>query len=148
MESQYADWSPFFYAKRNPRKVFISMHELSIAYNLVEIAEQAARENHVEKVTAVHLRLGVFAGVVKDALLFGYDVATENTLLAGSELIIEDVPLIVYCAVCEAEKHLPGVQYFVCPDCQTPTTDIRQGKELEIISIEIAEDEGYETETA
>jgi hydrogenase nickel incorporation protein HypA/HybF len=124
------------------------MHELSIAYNLVEIAEQAARDNQVEQVAAVHLRLGVFAGVVKDALLFGYDVATEGTCLAGSELIIEDVPLIVYCATCDSEKELSSIQYFVCPDCGTPSTDIRQGKELDIISIEIAESQFNETETS
>lgn len=124
------------------------MHELSIAYNLVEITEQVARDNNVSQVAAVHLRLGVFAGVVKDALLFGYDIATQDTPLAGSQLIIEDVPLVVYCPVCDAEKTLPSIQYFACPTCSTPTTDIRQGKEMEIISIEIAEDEAHETETA
>ena len=35
------------------------------------------------KVSAVHLRLGALSGVVKDALLFSYEVACQDTPLAG-----------------------------------------------------------------
>ncbi len=65
------------------------MHELSIAVSMVEMAaEEAARRNAV-KVCAIHLKLGRLSGVVKDALLFSYEVACEGTLLEGSQLIIE-----------------------------------------------------------
>lgn len=114
------------------------MHELSIALNLVEIVESAARDAGETKVERVYLRLGVFSGVVKDALLFAYDIATKETLLEGSQLIIEDVPLIVYCPTCDAERELPGIQLFACPVCDTITSDIRSGKELEITSMEVA----------
>ena len=120
------------------------MHELSIACNLVEVAEAAAREAGAQRVETVYLRLGVFSGLVKDALLFGYDIATRGTLLEGSRLEIEEVPLVVYCPICRAEVQLPGVQYFRCPRCDTPTLDIRQGKEIEISALEVC----HETETA
>lgn len=35
------------------------------------------------------------------------------------------------------EVELPGIQRFRCPHCDTPSGDIRQGRELEIESIEI-----------
>ncbi len=117
------------------------MHELSIALNLVEIAEDAARNAGAERVEAVHLRLGAMAGVVKDSLLFAYDIAAQNTLLAGSRLEIEDVPVVVYCANCGRESALPSIQLFQCPHCGAFTSDIRQGTELEIISLEIMQDE-------
>ena len=120
------------------------MHELSIACNLVEAAESAAREAGAQRVEAVYMRLGVFSGVDRDALLFGYDIATKDTLLEGSRLEIEEVPLVVYCPTCGAEVPLPGVQLFRCPHCDTPTLDIRQGKEIEITALEVCD----ETETA
>lgn len=113
------------------------MHELAIACDLVEIAETAAQSAEAEQVAVVHLRLGVFAGVVKEALLFGYDSATRGTLLEGSRLEIEDVPLVVYCPVCDAEHQLMCIQLFQCPVCETPVIEIRRGQELEIVSMEI-----------
>jgi hydrogenase nickel incorporation protein HypA/HybF len=51
------------------------MHELSIAMSIVDLAiEEAARRGGVQ-VNAVHLKLGQLSGVVKDALLFSYDVS-------------------------------------------------------------------------
>jgi hydrogenase nickel incorporation protein HypA/HybF len=115
------------------------MHELSIACDLVEIAEAAARSANAERVAVVYLKLGVFAGVVREALLFGYDTAAKGTLLEGSRLEIEDVPLVVYCSTCKQESQLPSVQCFQCPVCGKPVVDIRQGKELELTSMEIIE---------
>ena len=116
------------------------MHELSIAYNLVETAVAAAQKNNIQQVKAVHLRLGVLSGVEKEALLFGYDIATENTLLAGSRLEIEELPVIVYCSQCRAEQTLPDMQRFCCPQCGAATPQIVQGREIELHSMEV-EDE-------
>ncbi len=113
------------------------MHELSIAYHLIQTAEAAAREAGVTRVLAVNLKLGALAGVVRDALLFSYDIAAEGTLLAGSRLIIEEIPVVVYCGSCGHTATLPDVQFFACPHCGEPTADIRQGRELELVSLEI-----------
>ena len=59
------------------------MHELSIAMGIVEAATDEAQRRGV-RVSAVHLRLGALSGVVKDALLFSYEVACQDTPLAGS----------------------------------------------------------------
>lgn len=120
------------------------MHELSIAYSLVSAAEEAAKEAGVLSVTTVHLRLGALSGVVKDALFFSYDIATKDTLLEGSTLKIEDVPVVVFCPSCEVEQTLETAQRFRCPICDTLTGDIRQGKELELVSLEVNEND-YET---
>jgi hydrogenase nickel incorporation protein HypA/HybF len=66
------------------------MHELSIAMNIVEIAEQELARYGGEKVRAVHLQLGPLAGVAKEALLFSYTLACDGTALEGSSLVIED----------------------------------------------------------
>jgi hydrogenase nickel incorporation protein HypA/HybF len=117
------------------------MHELSIAVNLVELAVAAADEAGVSQVLAVRLRLGALAGVVPEALSLGYEVAAQGTVLAGSRLIIEPVPVVIYCPACAAPATLTGIQQFVCPRCGTPTADIRQGKEIELVALEAAEDD-------
>jgi hydrogenase nickel incorporation protein HypA/HybF len=113
------------------------MHELSIAYNLVEIASESAKQAGAARVTAVHLRLGALAGVVRGALEFSYEIATADTMLDHSTLFVKELPVKVYCVPCDAEVELDSVQSFRCPRCETPSGDIRQGRELEIESIEI-----------
>ena len=112
------------------------MHELSIAMGIVDAAVEEGQRGGV-RVSVVHLRLGALSGVVKDALLFSYEVACQDTPLMGSRLVIEDVPVIVFCARCRQELPLRSVQLFVCPECGTPTMDVRQGKELEVFALEV-----------
>jgi hydrogenase nickel incorporation protein HypA/HybF len=112
------------------------MHELSIAMSIVDAAVEESQRRGVQ-VSAVHLRLGALSGVVKDALLFSYEVACQDTPLQGSQLIVEDVPVIVFCQQCQQERTLSSVQLFACPQCGSPTMDVRQGKELEVFALEV-----------
>jgi hydrogenase nickel incorporation protein HypA/HybF len=121
------------------------MHELSIAMGIVDAALEEAQRRGVQ-VTAVHLRLGALSGVVKDALMFSYEVACQDTPLQGSQLIVEDVPVVVFCPQCQEMRTLPSVQLFQCPECSMPTMDVRQGKELEVFALEVQEDELPERE--
>jgi hydrogenase nickel incorporation protein HypA/HybF len=114
------------------------MHELSIAMGIVEAAQDEAQKRGV-RVSAVHLRLGALSGVVKDALLFSYEVACQDTPLAGSRLIVEDVPVAVFCPQCQKEQELASVQSFACPVCSAPTMNILRGKELEVYALEVEE---------
>jgi hydrogenase nickel incorporation protein HypA/HybF len=75
------------------------MHELSITMGIVDAAVEESQRRGVQ-VSAVHLKLGALSGVVKDALLFSYEVACQDTPLAGSRLIVEDVPVIIFCGRC------------------------------------------------
>jgi hydrogenase nickel incorporation protein HypA/HybF len=67
------------------------MHELSIAVSIVELASEEAGALRGAHVEAVHLKLGALSGVVKDALLFSWDLACVDTPIAGCRLAIEDV---------------------------------------------------------
>jgi hydrogenase nickel incorporation protein HypA/HybF len=112
------------------------MHELSIATSIVAVARQEAALRGVQ-VEAVHLRLGVLAGVVVDSLLFGYQVASQGTDLEGTRLLIEEVPISIYCPDCQNEFELQGVQSLRCPQCQQLSDEVWRGRELEIIALEV-----------
>ena len=115
------------------------MHELSIALSIIEGASQEALNRGGAQVHAVHLKLGALSGVVKDALLFSYDIACAGTLLEGSKLVIEDVPVVVYCATCDSERILESIQRFCCPMCGALTPAVVSGKQLELVGLEITE---------
>jgi len=112
------------------------MHELSIAMSIVDMAQEEAQQRGVH-ITAVHLSLGLLSGVVKDALLSSYDMACDGTPLAGSRLVINEVPVEVYCPSCRAPRTLSSVQWFCCPDCGTATSEVIHGKELEVTALEV-----------
>ena len=113
------------------------MHELSIAISLIEAAQEEAVKYRPAGVRAVHLRLGPLAGVEKEALLFSYGLAAEGTPLEGSQLIIEEAPVMVFCTACRERRPIRSLQSFCCATCNAPATEIVQGRELEVIALEI-----------
>jgi hydrogenase nickel incorporation protein HypA/HybF len=119
------------------RRLVHTMHELSIALSIVEVAEEEIEKNGGTQVTAVHLKLGPLSGVIRDALLSAYGLACEGTPLAGSRLVIEDVPVIGQCAKCDAPREVNSVEWFVCPECRSPLTEVLQGRELQVVALEI-----------
>jgi len=104
--------------------------------SIVDVAQEEALQRGVQ-INAVHLRLGALSGVVKDALLSCYEMASNDTPLQGSQLIIEDVPVVVFCPKCNSNRALSSIQYFCCSDCGTPTSEVIQGQELEVVALEI-----------
>ena len=113
------------------------MHELSIAYSVVEIASESARQAGARRVNAVYLRLGALCGVARGALEFSYEIAAAGTLLEGSTLVIRELPARVYCPACQREGDLESVQHFLCPHCGAVTGDLRQGREMDVEAIEV-----------
>jgi len=110
------------------------MHELSIATSLVDLACEDAKCVQ-GRVIALQIRVGRLSGVSKDALLSCYEVATRDTPLEGSRLIIEDVPVVVYCPQCRKECAIGS--RFCCSVCNAPAPEILCGKELELVALEI-----------
>ena len=114
------------------------MHELSIAISIVELAEEEAASRNAH-ITAVHLKLGKLSGVVKDALLASYEMAAEGTSIAGSRLVIQEIAVLGHCPRCDARRTLEGSSWLVCPACESPISEILEGRELEVCALEIDE---------
>jgi hydrogenase nickel incorporation protein HypA/HybF len=113
------------------------MHELSIAISMIDqILEESATRGGLA-ITAVHLSLGRLAGVDKAALIFCYKSACEGTQLEDSSLLIEEVPIVVYCPQCRAESPPESMQRLACPRCNSAAKVIR-GYELEVATLEVA----------
>jgi hydrogenase nickel incorporation protein HypA/HybF len=113
------------------------MHELSIAMSMIEMATDELKKHDATRVNTLYLKLGALSGVVRDALLFSWEIACQGTPLDGARLEIEEVPVVVFCANCNAQKTLSAINSFFCPACNTPAAEILQGKELEVTALEI-----------
>jgi hydrogenase nickel incorporation protein HypA/HybF len=112
------------------------MHELSIAVSLIEgVEEEASR--HPGSVQAIHLKLGPLAGVVKEALLSAYEMARAGTTLEAAALVIEEVPVVVFCKRCGERRTIESLQWLCCPVCDTPAAEIVQGRELLLVALEM-----------
>src|SRR5208283_2464036 len=116
-----------------------SMHELSIVESVVEAVTETAARYPGARVNSVKLRVGVLSAVVKESLEFCWELATVGTPLAEAALVVKTVPIVVHCAACGRDAEIEGVQSLRCPNCGELTADLRQGRELEIESIEIEE---------
>jgi hydrogenase nickel incorporation protein HypA/HybF len=114
------------------------MHELSIAISMIDqILEESNNRGGLD-VEAVHLRLGTFSGVDKDALSFAWELACEGSPLAGSRLVIETIPLVIYCESCGKNRNPPSVYQLSCPECGSPGQKIVTGREIQVASLEVA----------
>lgn len=115
------------------------MHELSIALSIVEMAQEECAQRGGARLRAIHLRIGPLAGIVADALRFSYLAACAETPLEGSQLLIEEVPLMIHCPVCQTQQQLAWIYPLRCPACGSDQADIVQGKELEVVALEVEE---------
>jgi hydrogenase nickel incorporation protein HypA/HybF len=117
------------------------MHELSITASIVDAVTESAAAYPGARVKEVRLKVGALASVIEDSLQFCWEITVEGTPLAGSKLVIQTVPVKVHCAKCGKDGELESLQSFRCPYCGEPASEILEGRELDIDSIEIDQDE-------
>jgi hydrogenase nickel incorporation protein HypA/HybF len=113
------------------------MHELSIALSILDlVAEEVERQGSVQ-VLAIHLNLGRLSGVVKEALLSAYELAREGTPFHGTQLIVEEVPVLVLCPSCHETRAVVSIQQLCCAECGTPSSEVVSGRDLQVVALEI-----------
>ncbi|HEY1897285.1 MAG TPA: hydrogenase maturation nickel metallochaperone HypA [Terracidiphilus sp.] len=117
------------------------MHELSIVSSVVESVIDSLQKYPGARVVEVRLKVGALAAVVEDSLQFCYGIATDDTPLQGSRLVVNVLPVRVHCAACGTDSAIESLQSFRCAQCGEPAGDVRQGREMEIEAIEIEEAE-------
>ncbi len=113
------------------------MHELSIAMSIIDVAEETAEQHGGGKVRSIRVRVGPLSGVVAEALQSAFTLAREGTGLDGAELVIDEVPLVIHCPACAAERTPESPFMLVCPVCGAETPTVVSGRELEVASLEI-----------
>lgn len=112
------------------------MHEMAICESILGIIKEQARTQNFARVERVCLEIGPFSGVEIEALKFGFDVVTRNSLAEGAKLEILEPPAEAWCMACA--KAVPVRERFdACPDCGSHQLQITCGEELRIKELEV-----------
>lgn len=114
------------------------MHELAICKGIIEVAA-AALSAPMPRVSSVSVRIGRLTGVVPDSLRYYFDLLSPETPLAGAALLLEEVPIRGRCADCSADFEIDTLT-FTCPRCDSGFVDLLSGRELQVVSLETAEE--------
>lgn len=116
------------------------MHELAVTESILEIADQAAKENHGSKVTDIYLVIGQLSSIVDDSVQFYWDHISLGTTCEGAKLHFERRPAILHCKSCDHQYPL-GEVLQPCPNCGSFEVFIESGEELLVDHIEILNEE-------
>ena len=106
---------------------------------MIEIANEEVDRRGGGRVSALHLKLGPLSGVIKAALTFSYEIACVRTALAGSRLIIEEVPVVIHCLKCGQDDEVDSIQSLRCRRCGELSFEVLQGREWEVVALELEE---------
>jgi len=108
------------------------VHELSITQSVVDLV---AERTVGRTVVAVHVRVGRLSGVVADAMLFCFEVASAGTSVEGARLEIEEVDGRIACRDCGLESPADDL-VLLCP-CGSADVAVVAGQELTVASVEL-----------
>jgi hydrogenase nickel incorporation protein HypA/HybF len=112
------------------------MHEVSIMHETLRLAQERATVAGASRILEVRLRVGRLSGVVPDSLRFAFETLREGTMAADAHLAIDDVAAICWCASCQVEFAAADL-LCECPQCHAISAELRRGRELELVSMEI-----------
>ena len=112
------------------------MHELSLAEGVLQLIEDAARQQHFSKVSTVWLEIGQLSGVEVEAMKFCFDAVTRGSVAQGARLEIITLPGTGWCMACA--KPAPMTEVFgECPQCGGFQMQVTGGTEMRVKEIEV-----------
>ena len=112
------------------------MHELGVVFHIIEQVESVAKDNDVQKIHSVTLKLGEVSTVIPDYLTNCWNWARKkHELLTEAELLIERIPAVTFCKNCRRNYDTMS-HGKICPHCGSSHTYLMQGNEFLIKEIE------------
>ncbi len=113
------------------------MHEMSLAESVLQLIEDAARQQDFSRVSLVRLEIGQFASVEAEALRFCFDAVTRGSLAEGATLEIVARQGAGWCAQCAATVALSDT-FGACPRCGGSQVRVTGGTELRVKELEVS----------
>lgn len=107
----------------------VRMHEMSIAEAILEQVLAVAKDNNLDRVTQVRLRVGELRLIVPEALAAGWQALCLGTAAEAAPLEIIEVAARAKCRKC-GHEYDPEWPVFMCPACNQASVEILAGEEL------------------
>jgi hydrogenase nickel incorporation protein HypA/HybF len=110
---------------------------MALAEGVLQLIEDAAREQDFARVSAVWLEIGQLSGVEVEAMKFCFDAVTRDSIAAGATLEIIAVPGTGWCMACA--RTVPMAEVFgACPQCGGYQMQVTGGTEMRVKELEVA----------
>jgi hydrogenase nickel incorporation protein HypA/HybF len=110
---------------------------MALAEGVLQLIEDAAREQDFVRVSAVWLEIGQLSGVEVEAMKFCFDAVTRDSIAAGATLEIIAVPGTGWCMACA--RTVPMAEVFgACPQCGGYQMQVTGGTEMRVKELEVA----------
>ncbi len=111
------------------------MHEFGVTKSLVDLCNQEAKRNRIEKVHKIHLRVGRFTGFSPDSIQFYFEHLKVNTRCSAATIVFEEISIIILCNDCQKRSEIDE-PVLLCPNCGSDKIDLVSGREFSVTSIE------------
>ncbi len=111
------------------------MHERSLVIALLTQVEEIRRQHGDAQVSEVRVEVGPLAGVEPILLASAFDLLAPESMAAGAQLVIDEVPLLAECDACGREFEVHNF-VFRCPTCAGNVRTTR-GDALQLVSVSL-----------
>ena len=113
------------------------MHEVGLMQTALRMAAAEASRAGATRIHRLRLRIGALSGGVPEALGMAFVAASPGTPAEGATFEYETVPVVCRCPSCGHEFEPADIVY-CCPKCDTFSSQVEQGRELELASLEVS----------
>jgi hydrogenase nickel incorporation protein HypA/HybF len=118
------------------------MHELQVAEQILGISLKHVEGHDVNKITAVHLRIGALSDLEEEWMQRYFNYLSEGTLAENAKLKIETVPIVLECETCGAgfQTSKTELAKVDCPQCEGEEAGVKiiSGREYTVMNLEVA----------
>jgi hydrogenase nickel incorporation protein HypA/HybF len=116
------------------------MHEMGIALQIIDIAAGAIpAELKGCRVEQIRLKIGKLSAVVPHCVIFCLEIAAKDTPLENAKVVIDEIPVTARCRSCTHEWQVEAA-VFKCPDCRSGDLEMISGRELDVVTMDIADE--------
>ena len=112
------------------------MHEMSLAEGVLQLIEDAARQQAFATVRMVWLEIGELSGVEPEAMVFCFDAVTRGSIAQGARLEIIRLPGTGWCMACARTVPMTVV-FGECPVCGGHQVQVTGGTEMRVKELEV-----------
>lgn len=114
------------------------MHELSICQSMIRIVDKAMEGHPGATLERIYVDVGRGSTIEPFLLKEAFAIATAGGEYEGSELVVNEIPLIGRCLSCEKSFEYRELA-LGCPECGSAKIKIESGLELTVKELEIDE---------
>jgi hydrogenase nickel incorporation protein HypA/HybF len=109
---------------------------MSLAEGVLQVIEDAGRQQGFSRVRTVWLEIGQLAAVEVEAMRFCFDAVTRGSLAEGSRLEIVATPGSAWCMKCSGNVTVEAL-YDPCPQCGSHQLQVTGGSEMRVKELEV-----------